>query len=277
MSNYCVCICNGGKMITLKGDIDSDWNSPRSIMTFILYALQYASHVKQTKISENFCKLLTFSYSDVIKEAYEAAGSRDIFEALAPDGRERIIERAYKRFRPFCDDDVKRLINTFVYGDFCERTRIMDSPFLPANSNRCKYGYVIDLDNGNLEVYYGMNREPVINERFSYLNRFSCNGYYPLRFLCKFPIDSLPDSEQMYATITSAIDKDSNCRQDAPDGYPRFVEYSFGNGQNGGVMLDSPESMKEFIKKRCMESLDSGISMEITFNGIVIASLNQRL
>lgn len=58
----------------------------------------------------------------------------------------------------------------------------------------CEYCYVVNLDNNSLEVFTGFHKEPLgPEERFSFLNHLSENGYYPVKRLAIIHFSALSD------------------------------------------------------------------------------------
>lgn len=89
---------------------------------------------------------------------------------------------------------------------------LVDNSALAGDSLMIEFGYVIDLDLGQLEVYVGFNLGPMHPlERFANVTRTAedqrLNGTYrPLRVCRIWPLGSLPDKQQMlecFATPSS--------------------------------------------------------------------------
>jgi hypothetical protein len=73
---------------------------------------------------------------------------------------------------------------------------IVDSSDFTNESLMCEWAYVLDLDNGILEVYSGFNkRKPAKKSRF-YSDKLM-DGYYPIKLLKKYSFTALPSVEQM--------------------------------------------------------------------------------
>lgn len=56
----------------------------------------------------------------------------------------------------------------------------------------CEWAYLIDLDNNNLEIYRGFQKEPLKEgERFYHLNEKSNGEYYPCSMVAKYSFSEL--------------------------------------------------------------------------------------
>jgi hypothetical protein len=66
------------------------------------------------------------------------------------------------------------------YNDF-----IRDSLF-------CEYGYIVNLDTGQMEIYIGSQKKPQIGNRYG--KDPNPEGYYPCALVKRFPLDCLPES-----------------------------------------------------------------------------------
>jgi len=66
------------------------------------------------------------------------------------------------------------------------KTFIRDSLF-------CEYAYIINLDEGTLEMYRGFQAEKHNKGRYGKRGRLKGEKYYPCALVATFPLDSIPD------------------------------------------------------------------------------------
>lgn len=82
---------------------------------------------------------------------------------------------------------------------------LLHNPDLPLNSLTAQWGYVIDLDDGDLEVYVGLQTEPHNVGRFAdrpYHPDYRTTVYYPCRRVAAWPLDELPTDDEFLASVT---------------------------------------------------------------------------
>lgn len=108
--------------------------------------------------------------------------------------------------------EILRLVADVLLANKDETLEVADNSACAGNSLMIEFGYVIDLDLGQLEVYVGFNQGPMHPlERFANVTRTPedqrLNGTYrPLRVCRIWPLGSLPDKQQMlecFATPSS--------------------------------------------------------------------------
>jgi hypothetical protein len=90
---------------------------------------------------------------------------------------------------------------------------LLDAADFPRDSLFAEWGYVIDLDDGDLEVYEGFQTEPHDVGRFAsrgpvngepgYENRVSV--YYPCKRVAAWPLDELPTNAEFVAATTGRV------------------------------------------------------------------------
>lgn len=69
----------------------------------------------------------------------------------------------------------------------------------------CEFAYVIDLDKDTFEVYKGFVKTPISSTERFYFEGYEKDGYYPVKLLKEYKLDSLPCEKEFFA-----IDKESN-------------------------------------------------------------------
>lgn len=78
------------------------------------------------------------------------------------------------------------------------------------NSLFCEWAYVIDLDKGRLEVFKGLNREPLDpSERFyDFKIKYNDDPFYqPCRLLTAFDLSSMPDADEFVRLCYEKIEE----------------------------------------------------------------------
>ena len=74
---------------------------------------------------------------------------------------------------------------------------LSDELMFAADSLFCEWLWLIDLDKNTFEGYEGFNKEVLSeDERFSFLEEKSANGYHPVKFVKEYSLDELPSEEQ---------------------------------------------------------------------------------
>lgn len=79
---------------------------------------------------------------------------------------------------------------------------LLDASDFPADSLFAEWGYVIDLDDGDLEVYTGFQKTPHDVGRFAKmpLHQYpSGSMYYPVKRIAAWPLDELPTDQEFVA------------------------------------------------------------------------------
>lgn len=82
---------------------------------------------------------------------------------------------------------------------------MLDASDFPADSLFAEWGYVIDLDDEDLEVYEGFQEEAHDVGRFARRERRTYSGgsvYYPVKRIASWPLSELPAPEEFIAATT---------------------------------------------------------------------------
>lgn len=118
-----------------------------------------------------------------------------------------------ERLRPFADTLVSTGQPTEWYvllrrtqgdpGAMLEAGVVENSAEFASDSLFCEWGYIIDLDEGVLEVYKGFQQEPHAKGRFH--DRFHSpshrrDSYQPIKLVASWPLNDLPSDEEFIAT-----------------------------------------------------------------------------
>lgn len=73
-----------------------------------------------------------------------------------------------------------------------------------AASLSCEWCYLVDLDSMALEIYKGMNKEPLNeDDRFYFLEDRSEDGYHPVKLIHKFDLSDLPNETEFISLLTN--------------------------------------------------------------------------
>jgi hypothetical protein len=109
-----------------------------------------------------------------------------------------------------------------------EVTEVALAPEFPGDSLFCEWAYVVDLDRNTFEVYQGFNTKPLdVDERFYPLQHTEHaqqererrqtiheDTYYPVRFVCAWPLDALPTNEA-FLTQANVNDEEEKAEEAA--------------------------------------------------------------
>lgn len=68
---------------------------------------------------------------------------------------------------------------------------MIDGENFAKDSLFCEWGYLVNFDDGILEVYYGFQKSPHTNGRFAELE--TDGEYYPIAMIATFTLDAIPD------------------------------------------------------------------------------------
>lgn len=74
-------------------------------------------------------------------------------------------------------------------------------PEFGADSLFCEWAYNLDLDANAMEVFKGFQKSAHTEGRFSVMKPDRDNGYFPVRLVATFKLDSLPSAEDFVAAF----------------------------------------------------------------------------
>lgn len=133
------------------------------------------------------------------REHLATAEGRDAFRAKLARCRFVTDEEIFDAPWPALNRDYGAKILDYIDQSDGE-VLLQDESYFARDSLFCEWAYVIDLDQLQLEVYKGANRDPVpAGERFA---AGGCNGYYPVRHVETFKLGDLPDKATFVQTLT---------------------------------------------------------------------------
>lgn len=270
-----VCLVNGGKTVALYNHFDS---YPEGLGVEILNLLRGKNLA--ARIREVLPGVVTVSNDEILAIAYELAGGKDVYEKMNMRESNSLYNKACESLQPMHDlTDIAGFLEDLCDGNVQSGYKIKVSPYFPADSLFCEWGYVIDTDKGVFEIYKGFNMTPVgKEERFSYLEEFCENGYHPIRMVCAFSLEDLPGADMMLDAIKRAIgdsDGDSDAATcETPDKYPCMLECNFGDGSHKEYEINSDAMMNAFLLQSCCEAFRMSTSMKAVSNGVVLANVS---
>lgn len=106
---------------------------------------------------------------------------------------------SYNDKNELIDEDMYSLLRNFQ-GDLEKYDRyhtvniMCDSKDFIKNSLFCEYGYIINLDTNELEVFEGFQKKPQKTNRYG----CECNkGYYPCKIIKKIKIEDIQNSDKL--------------------------------------------------------------------------------
>jgi len=102
----------------------------------------------------------------------------------------------YKREYPYLSRDHGGDILELIMNSEDEIIWLNDSREFVKDSLFCEWCYVIDLDKKTLEVYEGFNESPIDETERFYSKEPNEGGYYPVKLIKIFSLESLPTKEE---------------------------------------------------------------------------------
>lgn len=88
-------------------------------------------------------------------------------------------------------------------GDMIAAGVVEDASQFPRqDSVSCEWGYLVDFDAKQFEVYRGMQEKPHAEGRFASAGRDE-DGYYPCRLVASWALDKRPDEEAFMAALNN--------------------------------------------------------------------------
>jgi len=143
-----------------------------------------------------------FATDDEIEQGYIAAGAKPDDSFISSE----IVERFQQSFPAMNRDLGARVLNMILDTP---NLVLKDSTKFAKDGLFCEWAYVLDFDEGHLEVYRGFHKEPAPEGHN--ISRFGDepdphndphNGqftYYPVRLIKTYTFDNLPDAETLDA------------------------------------------------------------------------------
>lgn len=143
------------------------------------------------KLEKNLSKVL------VVDDAKEIEIQNFYKEIGANNGWMNMGQAAkYKERYPTLSRDLCAGILEFIHDTKDKEIWVRDSSDFANDSLFCEWAYVIDLDNKVLEIYRGFNETPLEKTERYYTGK-SQGGYYPIKFVEKFPFQKLPTLREL--------------------------------------------------------------------------------
>ncbi|MBN4057133.1 hypothetical protein JYU19_02375 [bacterium AH-315-J21] len=68
---------------------------------------------------------------------------------------------------------------------------MIDAHVLLADSFHCRWAYIINLDDGNFEIYLGSDSDPEAAGRYARLHKEDSDGYHGVKLISVFPLSGL--------------------------------------------------------------------------------------
>ena len=84
---------------------------------------------------------------------------------------------------------------------------MIDAVDFLTDSLYCEWAYIVNLDDGTLEVYKGFNRDKGAQGRYR-KGKADRYGYYGVSLLTTFPLDNLPSESEFLSKVSALVGDD---------------------------------------------------------------------
>jgi hypothetical protein len=129
----------------------------------------------------NFIKL-NFSNNSKLEEFKTKVSKLEFYSDIELE----ILKAKNSNYPVFYCENSNEILNLVLNNNI---TKVESYSDFASNSLFCEYGYVLNLDSLELEIYLGFNKNPVPKgERFCNFKK-SDGDYYPIRFFDKISFD----------------------------------------------------------------------------------------
>lgn len=127
----------------------------------------------------------TWATYDEITEAYKKAG-HDGSQWVSLD-----VQQKFEEMMPALNRNLGAKVLRIIM-ESPDGIKLRDAKGFAGECVFCEWAYVVDFDNGMLEVFKGFQKRPTTGERFSDVESRDA-GYFPVALVKKYPIASLPE------------------------------------------------------------------------------------
>ncbi len=102
--------------------------------------------------------------------------------------------RYRERYGKLIEGQILEVLLEFIHLDEIVTTNAYD---FASGSLFCEWAYVIDYDKNTFEVYKGLNTTGISEEDRFFPLYDGENDYYPVKIIASFPLDQLPDDNEV--------------------------------------------------------------------------------